>query len=139
MDRHVRAALYLAPLMLVFPTQPALADCPHLVPGAPYPWQSEELMPGDKWADLSITLDKKGHPIDCKSSKGNVDPETLFYMCQAILREGEFEPIIRDGQPVEGTIPRHMMMPGRNHVRADEAARKKYFAEHPDQKSSCYP
>jgi hypothetical protein len=138
-DRRQGLKLCVTFLSLVFAGYPVMAGCPHIEPGASYPWQTEGLMPGDKWADLLIKLDKRGRPLDCEMAKGNVDGETLFWMCRAVTAQAHFDPIVTDGQPVIGTVTRSMTIYGRLHHQADEAARKKFFAEHADYNPACYP
>jgi hypothetical protein len=36
-------------------------------------------------------------------------------------------------------VKSNFLLIGRKHRQADEVARKRYFAEHPDERSSCYP
>ena len=119
---------------------PAAAQdhCPVLKPGDSYPWQTTEHMPGDFWADLLIDLDAKGRPIRCRIAAGNLKNELGFWFCNAMMKDGQYEPILKDGVAVPGTVKRHMTMPGKRHRDADKAARKRYLAAHPHEKR-CYP
>lgn len=117
----------------------AATPCPELKSGQAYPWQKSELMPGDEWAYLYITLDTKGRPKDCKVGKHKYGPETGFWMCRAMMAQGDFEPIVKDGVAVEGTVTRFMTVAGRQRKREEAAARKQWFKDHPAERSSCYP
>lgn len=121
---------------------PSWADvpCKRLEPGAAYPWQTSERMQGDQWATLSINIDKNGHPLNCRVVAGHIkDDELGYWFCSAATKYGRFDPIMKDGQPVAGTATRTITMPGRRHVSRDNAARKAFFREHPEERTSCYP
>jgi hypothetical protein len=128
------------PFALSLIAVPAAAQdlCPVLKPGNFYPWQATERMPGDFWADLLIDLDAKGKPIRCRIAAGNLKHELGFWFCNTMLKDGVYEPIVRDGVAVPGTVKRHMTMPGKRRRDADKAARKRYLAAHPQEKR-CYP
>ncbi len=128
------------PFAVLLIAGPAIAQdrCPKLAPGDSYPWQSSEPMPGDFWADMLIDLDAKGKPLRCRIAKGNLKNELGFWFCNALMKDGLYEPILRDGVAVPGTVKRHMRMPGKRRRDADEAARKRYLAAHPEEKR-CYP
>ena len=96
-------------------------------------------MPGDQWAYLLVDLDTKGRPQNCRPGKHQYQPETGFWMCRALMAQASFEPIMKDGVAVEGTVTRFMMLPGRLRQRADEAARKQFFKDHPEERPNCYP
>ena len=119
----------------------AADDCPSHRPGAAYPWQlsSDKPMPGDQWAWLYIDLDVNGKPKNCKVGEHKYEPEMGFFMCRAAIAGGEFEPVIKDGVAVEGTVKRYFTLAGRARKRADEAARKQWFKDHPQERPSCYP
>ena len=117
----------------------AATPCPELKPGQAYPWQKSGLMPGDEWAYLHIDLDVKGRPKNCRVGKHQYKPETGFWMCRAMMAQGSFEPIIKDGVAVEGTVMRFMSVAGRQRRRAEAAARKQWFKDHPEERASCYP
>jgi hypothetical protein len=112
--------------------------CPALTPGQSYPWQTNETLPGDFWADMLIDLDAQGKPLRCRIAKGNLKNELGFWFCNALMKDGQYTPVMQDGVAVPGTVRRHMRMPGKRHREADEAARKRYLAAHPDEKR-CYP
>ena len=118
----------------------AADNCPEIKPGQAYPWQKgSELMPGDEWAYLHIDLDVKGRPKNCRVGKHQYKPETGYWMCRAMMAQGDFQPIIKDGVAVEGTVTRYMTVAGRQRRREEAAARKQWFKDHPQERPSCYP
>lgn len=114
-------------------------QCPKFEPGQFYPWQTSEVMPGDEWAELWIDLDAQGRPKNCRIGKSKLKPESGYFMCRAMMAQGNFEPILKNGVPVEGTVKREMFLSGRQHQRAEAAARKKFFKDNPRERPSCYP
>jgi hypothetical protein len=127
-------------LVLSAASLPAANPCPVRQPGQAYPWsRSADLMPGDEWAYLYIDVDTKGRPSNCRVGKHQYQPETGFWMCRAMMAQANFEPIMKDGIAIAGTVTRYTMIPGRQRQREDEAARKQFFRDHPDERPSCYP
>ena len=96
-------------------------------------------MPGDEWAELWIDLDVQGRPKNCRIGKNKLKPESGFFMCRAMMAQGDFKPVIKDGVPAEGTVMRKFFSAGRLHQRAEAEARKKFFKDNPQERSSCYP
>jgi hypothetical protein len=132
----------MASCVLMSSTSVLAADnCPSFRPGDAYPWQlsSDKPMPGDQWAWLYIDLDVNGRPKNCKVGEHKYEPEMGFFMCRAVMASGEFEPVIKDGVAVEGTVKRYFTLAGRARKRADEAARKQWFKDHPEERANCYP
>jgi hypothetical protein len=120
----------------------AAESCPSFLPGQLYPWQqqsSDKPMPGDQWAWLYIDVDVNGKPKNCKVGDHKYEPETGFWMCRAVMASGQFEPVKKDGVVVEGTVKRYFTVAGRARKRADEAARKQWFKDHPQERPACYP
>lgn len=119
----------------------AADNCPDHRPGAAYPWQSsmDKPMAGDQWAWLYIDVDATGKPKNCKVGEHKYEPEMGFWMCRAMIASGDFEPVMKDGVAVEGTVKRYMTVAGRARKRADEAARKQWFKDHPEERPTCYP
>lgn len=127
-------------LALAFATPAWSADnCPERPPGAPYPWQTNKSYPGDEWAYLLISVDASGKPTDCKIGKHQFKPETGFWMCRAMMAQGDFKPEIKDGVAIATTVTRLFTVPGRARRMAEEKARKQYFRDHPEESSRCYP
>ena len=138
----MRKWLIIVPLivMQIGATGAAPAPCPERKPGQAYPWQKADgLLPDDEWAYLYIDLDAKGRPTNCRVGKHKYKPETGFFMCRAMMAQGQFEPVLRDGVPVAGTVTRFFTMAGRTRQKADKLARKQYFAQHPHERPGCYP
>ena len=84
--------------VLAFVGAPSWADtpCKRIQPGALYPWQTSERMQGDQWATLSIDIDKKGRPLNCRIVAGYIKEDELgHWFCNAVTRDGRFEPVIR--------------------------------------------
>jgi hypothetical protein len=55
------------------------------------------------------------------------------------MSDAKFEQVKKDGVLVGNTVKSNFLLIGRKHRQADEVARKRYFAERPDERSSCYP
>lgn len=56
-----------------------------------------------------------------------------------MMEQAGFEPVMKNGMAIEGTVTRFMMLPGRQRQREEEAARKQFFKDHPEERPSCYP
>lgn len=137
----MKSALYCVGLIGLVLTSPAFADkpCPERTPGSGYPWQTNASYPGDEWAYLFISVDANGKPTDCKIGKHKFKPETGFWMCRAMMSQGDFKPAIKDGVPVATTVTRYFTLAGRARREAEEKARKQFFRDHPDESPRCYP
>jgi hypothetical protein len=129
----------IATSVLLSGTAFAADNCPSFEPGQYYPWQKEGLMPGDQWAWLYIDVDAHGKPTNCKVGEHKYEPEMGFWMCRAMMAGGDFEPVMKDGVAVAGTVKRYMTVPGRARQRAEAAARKQWFKDHPEERPACYP
>jgi len=113
--------------------------CPPHQAGVPYPWTNNDFVSGDKWADVELDLDATGKATACRVVKSNMDREDNFWVCGAMQVQGQYDPVMKDGVAVAGTIHTKMNMPGSRHRDADMAARKKWFREHPQERWDCYP
>lgn len=133
--------LTFSPLLALLLAQASVAGppCPLLEPGAPYPWQSEEIMPGDKWAELSIDINAKGRPVRCRLGRNNLESDMGFWICRSMMSDAKFPDVKKNGVLVDGTLKTRFRLNGRRHQRADDLARKRYFKDHPDERSRCYP
>jgi hypothetical protein len=136
--RHLLAA---AAMLSAASVSSAKTPCPPHVPGEPYPWEqgNDQVQPGDRWAWMYIDIDKTGRPLQCKMGENNIPEDDRFGVCNAFLQDWHGEPEIKDGVPVRSTVKRFVMMRGSQHQKAADAARKKFFREHPDERPSCYP
>jgi hypothetical protein len=70
--------------------------------------------------------------------KTNIDDSDLrFFACKAFTDDWKPASAV---EPVPGSVVKRLfIMPGPNHEKADKDARKRFFAEHPDQRPECYP
>jgi hypothetical protein len=128
-----------ASVAVFHPHAAAAAQCPDLVPGAPYPWDVEGHFSGDQHAELSIDIDEKGKITACRVIKSNMSREDNFWTCGALQAQGKEKPEIRDGVPVKSTRTVQMTTIGMRHAQANATARKKWFKEHPEERWDCYP
>lgn len=135
-DMHLFAA---AVLLLANFSSAGNKPCPEFRPGQLYPWQIAEKMPGDNWAELEPDLDPAGKPLKCRVFRNNMDSETRMYLCQAIIADGRYTPVRKDGIAVAGTIKTSMFLPGPQRKREEERRRKAFFKNNPGERSSCYP
>jgi hypothetical protein len=117
----------------------AKTACPPHKAGEPYPWEVSGLVEGDHWADIAVDLDAKGHVTGCRIAKGNLESDEGFYMCRAMTSQGEFDPVVKDGVAIAGTITAHSVLQGMKHRDLNASARKRWFAAHPEERQSCYP
>ncbi len=115
------------------------APCQPLEPGATYPWQINDFMSGDLYAEIFINVDERGKPLKCSIGKTNIPGDDRFFACKAFLDDWHTDPIIRDGIAVRGTVERYLTMAGGKHEKANRDARKRWFEEHPAEQPKCYP
>ena len=113
--------------------------CPPHQAGAPYPWSTNEVMSGDKWADVELDVDPSGKATACRVANSNMSREDNFWTCGAMQAQGHYNPVMKGGTAVAGTIHTKMTLVGMRHRDADMAARKKWFREHPQERWDCYP
>jgi len=113
--------------------------CPEREAGAAYPWQSLELMKGDRYAWVIVDVDRTGRPLRCGVGDNNIpDPDTRFFLCNAYKGDWRAPPA-GAGEPDVRTIRRRTTMVGYEHQMADKKARKLWFRQHPDERPECYP
>ena len=115
------------------------ASCPPHQGGAPYPWSSNELMTGDKWAEVELDVDATGTATSCRVVKSNMSREDNFGVCGAMQVQGQYDPPMKDGTLIAGKVQTKMLLEGMRHRDADMAARKRWFREHPQERWACYP
>ena len=97
-------------------------------------------MPGDKWAWVYLELDEKARPKRCLMGKNNIhDPDLRFFVCRAA--EKDWHPATPEHAKAVAstTVKRRMIMRGPEHYKLMREARKRFFAEHPDERPECYP
>src|ERR671930_2147627 len=115
------------------------AACPKFELGARYPWQSTQIMPGDRYTSISLDVDRSGFPIRCAFGKNNFpDPETLFWLCKSYTDRWRAPPAGPSGPKVR-IFDRFVLISGYDHLVADRKARKRWFEQHPEQRPECYP
>jgi hypothetical protein len=136
--RHRRVALFLAVFVVARPAMAGTA-CPPHQPGAGYPWEVEGHFSGDQEADVSLDLDVSGKATACRILKSNMSREDNFWVCGAMQAQGQYNPVMKDGVAVPGTIQTSMLVQGMRHRDANAAARKRWFREHPQERWDCYP
>jgi hypothetical protein len=115
------------------------AQCPDLVPGAPYPWEVKGHFSGDQHAELSIDVDEAGKVTGCRVIKSNRSREDNFWTCASMRVQGREPPEMRNGVAVKATRTIQMTTIGMRHRQANSAARKKWFKEHRQERWDCYP
>jgi hypothetical protein len=122
-------------------SSPAISGtaCPPHQPGAPYPWEVQGQFSGDQWTEVELDLDAKGKATGCRVLKSNMSSEDNFWVCGAMQVQGQYDPVMKDGVAVPGTIKSKTVMMGMRHREANAAARKRWFREHPTERWDCYP
>ena len=114
------------------------ACSPHQA-GAAYPWEVDEQFSGDQWAEVSLDLNAQGKATACRVLKSNMSREDNFWVCGAMQVQGQYDPVMKDGVAVPGTLQTKTVMLGMRHREANAAARKRWFKEHPQERWDCYP
>jgi hypothetical protein len=137
MSRFVMALSFVA--VVTGSSAIAGAPCPAHQPGAAYPWSVDQLVTGDKWAEISLDVDANGKATACRILKSNMSREDNFWTCGAMQAQGQYSPVMKDGVAVSGTIKTKMVVEGMRHRDANAAARKRWFREHPQERWDCYP
>jgi len=121
---------------------PVLAEkpgCPTWEAGARYPWQSDTIMRGDKFAWLILDVDRFGAPSRCRIGKNNfVDSEIGIFLCKN-YSEYWRGPRAAASDPDRRTFTRFSLIAGYDHARADRKARRQWFKDHPAERPECYP
>ena len=92
-------------------------------------------MSGDRWAWVYIDVDENGRPTQCRMGETNIrESELRFFACKTIKE---------DWHPVTDlkstTVKRLFNIHGPRHKEANRKARKRFFAEHPNERPTCYP
>jgi len=121
---------------------PALADkpgCPIFEAGARYPWQSNEILPGDRFAWLILDIDRDGVPFRCRVGNNNyIENETRFFLCKNYSDRWR-GPRASASDPDRRTLKRFSLIAGYQHDLADRKARRLWFKQHPEERPECYP
>jgi hypothetical protein len=118
---------------------PAIAKepCPPRETGT-YPWAVKGLMNGDLWGWVYLELDKDRRVQRCLMGENNIhDDQLRFFACRAFTQD--WEPAKATDVAPGSTVKRLFVMAGEDHLKANRAARKRFFQEHPEERSECYP
>jgi len=114
-------------------------QCPKWETGTRYPWQSNEIMPGDRFAWLHLEVDRDGVPFRCRVGLNNhVENETRFFLCKSYSDRWRGPPAAAS-DPDRRMIKRFSLLNGYQHEIADRKARRVWFQEHPEERPECYP
>ena len=130
-----------------FPKEP----CPPNKYPPPYPWLVEGPMYGDEYGEIYIDIDKAGKPVGCRMGRNNIPGDNKFFVCQAFMDQWRTSPRPNDpavgpppanlpaNSPVKATVHRTFISYGADHEKAERNARKRFFQQHPDERTECYP
>jgi hypothetical protein len=109
-------------------------------PGEPYPWESSELMPGDEYARVYLTVDHSGHASTCRIGETNIySKDRRWYLCNSYKTDWYTHPLVKDGKSVEAQVRHYVVITGTRHLDHDWAAGKRWFQLHPEESRKCYP
>jgi hypothetical protein len=116
----------------------AKESCPTLSSG-PLPWSTDEIMSGDRYADIYLDIDAQGKPTGCRMGKNNIPGDDKFFICNAFMQQWSTHPPEDAGKGGATTVKRNYFEYGMRHADAERSARKKFFREHPYERAECYP
>jgi hypothetical protein len=129
----------------------AKEPCPPNKFQPPYPWFISELMPGDRFADIYLDIDKAGKPVNCRMGKNNLYGDDRFFVCNAFIEQWRTSPRPNDPavgpppanlpphSPIKATVHRELRSYGEKHEKAERDARAQFFQQHPQERPECYP
>ena len=101
------------------------------------PWAIDQIMSGDLYADVYLDIDAQGKPTGCKMGQNNIPGDDKFFICKAFMEQWSTRLPTQAGKPT--TVLRKYIQYGMRHGDAENAARKKYFRDHPYERPECYP
>ena len=137
--RAFRAAVLFATLAVSSVAIAQSASCPKFELGSRDPWQTTDIMPGDRYTSIALDVDRSGFPIRCAFGKNNFpDPEMLFWLCKSYTDRWR-APAAKPSDPKTRTFERFVLITGYDHFVADHKARKRWFEQHPAERPECYP
>ena len=137
--RMMKAIALLSALCLGSAALAESATCPKHEPGARYPWQSNKIMHGDRFAWLILDVGRDGVPIRCRVGDNNyVENETRFWLCKNYSDRWR-APRATASDPERRTFTRYSLIAGYDHDIADKKARPLWFKDHPGERPECYP
>jgi hypothetical protein len=115
------------------------AQCPKWEAGARYPWQTSEIMRGDKFGWVIMEVDRYGAPASCRIGKNNfLDVETGMFLCKAYSERWR-GPKAAPSDPDRRVFTRFSLLPGYDRTIADRKARRQWFKNRPGERPECYP
>lgn len=121
----------------------AKAPCPERTPGSLlYPWLIEDVMEGDRYAEIYLDVTKSGEPLACRIGKTNIRSDSdRFDVCRAFMSTRGWKEGVDPSTPASGraTIKRKYVAYGNKHQKAEREARKRYFQHHPNVSPKCFP
>jgi hypothetical protein len=127
-------------MLAALPAVPASgADCPPWEPGMRYPWQTTEVMRGDRFAWMYLEVDREGRLIRCKIGANNYpDSEARLFVCKAYYDFYRGPPAAASDPRVR-TLERFHLVPGPRRQWLERKARMEWFAANPGADPRCYP
>lgn len=149
--KRLRFACVIVGLFAFAPPALSKPPCPPSKYPPPYPWFIPGPLNGDDYADIYIDIDKAGNPVACRMGRNNIPGDNKFFICKAFLDQWKTAPPdsnsdvgpppadLPSHSPIVGTVHRVYDGYGAAHEKAERAARKKFFADHPDERPDCYP
>jgi hypothetical protein len=99
------------------------------------PWAIDELMSGDRYADVYLDINEQGRPTACRMGRNNLLGDDKFWVCRAFMEQWS----TKGGPTGRITVKRQWIEYGMKHSDAEGRARNKYFKDHPHELSECYP
>ncbi|MEO7634635.1 MAG: hypothetical protein ABIS38_03180 [Sphingomicrobium sp.] len=128
-----------AAISLAAPAAAQQSRCPTWEAGTRYPWQSTEIMAGDRFAWIRLEVDRRGYPIRCRVAKNNYpDAESRVWLCKQYYEEWRGPRAAASDAKVR-TLERLSLIPSHRRALADRKARAAWFAQHPQERPKCYP
>ena len=113
--------------------------CPNWEAGTRYPWQSNVIMRGDRFAWVLLQVDRAGYPIRCRVASNNYpDAESRVWLCKQYYEQWR-GPRAEPSDPKIRTLARFSLVPSPRHAWEDQKARAPWFRERPDERPECYP
>jgi hypothetical protein len=147
-----KSVIWITAVLAAF-ASPSLANgpCPPNKYQPPYPWFIADMMPGDRFADIYLDIDKAGKPINCRMGKNNLYGDDRFFVCSAFMEQWRTSPQPNDPavgpppanlpphSPIKATVHRQLLTYGEKHAKAERDARISFFRQHPEERPECYP
>lgn len=102
-----------------------------------YPWAANGLVNGDLYAWVYLTIGKDRRP-QCSIGENNIhDSDLRFFVCKAFT-DG-WKPARPEDVSPGKVVKRLTVIAGPSHAKIEKEARRRFFAEHPDERPECYP